>query len=125
MDKVFKVLNYLIMVVAGALLLYMIYLVIAAAIATSGTDDITRGGVTFFTMFACLPAAALAVIAFLAGRAGLQSDPYSCRKYAKWLLIVAIVSVVLDLPSSGITARGIITIAFYGFYTYLAHTVSY
>ena len=43
MDKVFKVLNYLIMVVAGALLLYMIYLVIAAAIATSGTDDITRG----------------------------------------------------------------------------------
>ena len=34
MDKVFKVLNYLIMVVAGALLLYMIYLVIAAAIAT-------------------------------------------------------------------------------------------
>lgn len=125
LSKVFRALCYVVMVLGGLLLLIAILTVVGVGAATAEADAVTRGGFTFFTAFALIPYILLGIIGVLAGRAGLQSDPYRCRK----LSIVLAVLAVLDLLTAIRTGNGIfmnvVSLAIYGGFCYLAHTESY
>ncbi|MBR4199725.1 MAG: hypothetical protein IKQ91_00420 [Oscillospiraceae bacterium] len=125
LGKVFKVMNYVVMVLGGLLILIAILAVAGVGLATSGTDDITQGGATFFTMFLLLPAILQGVIGVLAGRAGLQSDPDRCRKLSITLAVISVLAAFSAAKSGSLGFMNILSIAIYGFYCYLAHTQSY
>lgn len=124
-STIFKVLHYVVMVLGGLLILVAIIAVAAAGVATSGTDQITQGGATFFTMLILLPAIAQGIIGVLAGRAGLQSDPDRCRKCSRILAILAAYSLINGLRTGTANILTFLAAAIYGFYCYLAHTESY
>lgn len=125
LSTVFKIMNYVVMVLGGLVILIAIITVAGLGAATSGTDQITQGGVTFFATLLLLPAIAQGVIGVLAGRAGLQSDPDRCRKCSRILAILAVYSLIHALRADAANIMTFISVAIYGFYCYLAHTQSY
>ena len=124
-SKIFKVLNYVVMVLGGLAILLAVLSVVGIGALTSGADDITQGGATFFTMLLLLPAIAQGIVGVLAGRAGLQSDPDRCKKLSIVLTVLAVISIVNAARAGGIGFMNIVNLAIYGFYCYLAHTESY
>ena len=124
-SKIFKVLNYVVMVLGGLLILLAIIAVAGMGALTAGTDNVTQGGVTFFTMLALLPAILQGVIGVLAGRAGLQSDPDRCKKLSIILAVLSVLSLISSIKSGGVGFMNIVSLVIYGFYCYLAHTESY
>lgn len=124
-SKIFKVLNYVVMVLGGLLILLAIIAVAGMGALTAGTDSVTQGGVTFFTMLALLPAILQGVIGVLAGRAGLQSDPDRCKKLSIILAVLSVLSLISSIKSGGVGFMNIVSLVIYGFYCYLAHTESY
>ena len=124
-SKIFKVLNYVVMILGGLLILLAIIAVAGMGALTSGTDSVTQGGATFFTMLALLPAILQGVIGVLAGRAGLQSDPDRCKKLSIILAVLSVLSLISSIKSGGVGFMNIVSLVIYGFYCYLAHTESY
>jgi hypothetical protein len=125
LSTVFKVMNYIVMVLGGIVILIAVITVAGLGIATSGTDQITQGGVTFFATLILLPAIAQGIIGVLAGRAGLQSDPDRCRKCSRILAALAVWSLVSALRTDSANIITFLNLAIYGFYCYLAHTQYY
>lgn len=125
LSKVFKVLNYVVMVLGGILVLIAIITVAAMGAATSGMGDIVQGGATFFTMFFLLPSILLGVVGVLAGRAGLQSDPDRCKKLSIVLAVLSVISFILSAKGGSLGFMDFLSLAIYCFYCYLAHTQSY
>ena len=124
-SKIFKVLNYVVMVLGGLLILLAIIAVAGMGALTAGTYSVTQGGATFFTMLALLPAILQGVIGVLAGRAGLQSDPDRCKKLSIILAALSVLSLISSIKSGGVGFMNIVSLVIYGFYCYLAHTESY
>ena len=124
-SKVFKVLNYVVMVLGGLAILIAIIAVAGIGAATSGLDDVHQGGFTLLALFVLLPAIAQGVIGVLAGRAGLQSDPDRCKKLSIVLAVLAVLSLISAFRSDSVGIMNFINLAIYGFYCYLAHTEFY
>ena len=124
-SKIFKVLNYVVMVLGGLLILISILAVAGIGALTSDAGEINQGGATFFTMLILLPAILQGVIGVLAGRAGLQSDPDKCKKCSVILAVLAVLSAISAVKSGSFGIMNLISLAIYGFYCYLAHTESY
>ncbi len=124
-SKVFKVLNYVVMVLGGLAILVAILAVAGAGALTSGAGDVVQGGATFFTMLVLIPAILQGVIGVLAGRAGLQSDPDRCKKLSIVLAVLAVIAVVNAAKAGSVGFMNIVNLLVYGFYCYLAHTESY
>lgn len=124
-SKVFKVLNYVVMVLGIILILIAVVAVAGLGLLTSGTDSVTQGGVTFFAMLALLPAILEGVIGIFAGRAGLHSDPDRCKKLSNVLAVLAVLSFVNAIRGGSVGFMDIVSLAIYGFYCYLAHTEYY
>lgn len=124
-SQIFKILNYVVMVLGGLLILIAIITVAGVGVATSGMGDVNQGGATFFTMFFLLPAILQGILGVLAGRAGLQSDPDKCRKLSTVLAVLAVYSLISGLRGGTANILTFLSVAVYGFYCYLAHTESY
>ena len=124
-SKIFKVMNYVVMVLGGLVIVAAIVLVAGIGAATSDAGDINQGGATFFATLILIPAILQGVIGVLAGRAGLQSDPDRCRKCSKILAVLAALSAINALRSGNFGILNLISVLIYGFYCYLAHTESY
>ena len=124
-SKIFKVLNYVVMVLGGLLILVSILAVAGIGALTSDAGEINQGGATFFTMLILLPAILQGVLGVLAGRAGLQSDPDRCKRYSVILAVLAVLSAISAVKSGSFGIMNLISLAIYGFYCYLAHTESY
>ena len=125
LSKVFRALCYVVMVLGGLVLLIAILTVVGVGAATSGADSVTRGGFTFFTAFALIPAILQGIIGVLAGRAGLQSDPYRCRKLSIVLAVLAVLSLLSAIRGGTVNFMSFVSLAIYGGFCYLAHTQSY
>lgn len=113
------------MVLGGLVILSVILLVAGAGLLTSGADDVTQGGVTFFTFFFMLPAIGVGVVSFLAGLAGLHSDPDKCRKHSKILVVLAVLSAFSAIKSGTFNIMTLLETAVYAVHCYLAHTQYY
>lgn len=122
---VFKVLNYVVMVIGALMILGVVLAVAGVGIATSGTDEITQGGFTFFTMFFSLPIIGVGIVSFLAGHSGLHSDPDRCRKCSRILAVLMVLSALSALRQHTFGFMTLIELAVYIFYCYLAHTQYY
>lgn len=126
MDKsvIFKACNIIAIVLGGLLCLISLIAVIMVAIATSG-DDVLQGGATLFTTLALIFPIATGVMSILAGKAGLQSDPYLCKKMSLYVLILMAVSALSALRAGTFNFLTVLELAFYAVYCYLAHTEAY
>ena len=127
MDKsgIFKACNIIAIVIGGLNVLVCLVLLGAMFFASSGLDQVTQGGVTFFTTLVLLFPIAVGVTSILAGKAGLQSDPDRCRKCSRICLIISILSLLSAFSNGSNLFFPILETAFYGIYTYLAYTEFY
>ena len=125
LSKVFKVMNYVVMVLGGLAILLAILAIAGVGALTSDMGDINQGGATFFTMFFLLPSILLGVVGVLAGRAGLQSDPDRCKKLSIVLAVLSVISFILSAKGGSLGFMNFLSLAIYCFYCYLAHTQSY
>lgn len=125
LSTVFKVLNYVVMVIGALMILGVVLAVAGVGVLTAGTDDVTQGGFTFFTLFFSLPVIGVGIVSFLAGHAGLHSDPDRCKKCANIMAVLMVLSAVSALRSHTFGFMTLLELAIYGFYCYLAHTQYY
>lgn len=125
MDTVFKVFNVLVMVFGGILLLIAVLMIAGVGLLSSGTDAVTQGGFTFFTMLAVLPLLISGGLSFMAGWAGSHSDPDKCKRCSRIIVILLVVSAGSSLRSGSFGFMNLVELAFYGFYCYLAYTQYY
>lgn len=124
-STVFKVLNYVVMVIGALMILTVVLAVAGVGFLSAGTDDVTQGGLTFFTLFFSLPVIGVGVVSFLAGHAGLHSDPDRCRKCSKIMAVLMVLSAIAALRNGTFNFVTVLELAIYGFYCYLAHTQYY
>ena len=125
MEKVFKIMNYVLIAVAGLAVLGVV-LVLVGANKLLSTPEAQATGVAgagmMILLLGMLPTLVSAALAFLTAHAGLTLDVSRCRKLALYTLIVAAVSVVMALKDHALGFTDIFSLAFYGFYYYLAQT---
>ena len=124
-SKIFKACNIISIVIGGLNVLGCLLIFLFSAFISKDMDQTTRGGVTFFTAFALILPVLAGVIAILAGKGGLESDPYRCRKCSLISLIIMALSLLSAFRDGSGVFINLVETAFYGFYTYLAHTEYY
>ena len=127
MDKstIFKVCNIIAIVIGGLNVLVCLILLGAMFFASSGMDQITQGGITFFATLVLIFPIAVGVTSILAGKAGLQGDPYVCKKCSRICLVISILSLLSAFRNDSNLFFPILETVFYGIYTYLAYTEFY
>ncbi|MBP0970941.1 MAG: hypothetical protein J5753_02760, partial [Oscillospiraceae bacterium] len=59
------------------------------------------------------------------GKAGLQGDPYVCKKCSRICLVISILSLLSAFRNDSNLFFPILETVFYGIYTYLAYTEFY
>ncbi len=92
---------------------------------TWGSDSVVQGGVTFFVALALLFPVAAGVISILAGKAGLQGDPYLCKKMSTISAVIMVLSLLSAFRTGSLNFLTVLETAFYCVFAYLAHTEAY
>ena len=113
-------------IVIGALsCLVCLVILLIFEFGTSSLDATMHGGITLLVALVLAFPAAAGLISIFAGRAGLQSDPYRCKKLSLISFIIMAVSLLSAFRSETNIFMTLIETLFYGVFTYLAHTESY
>ena len=92
---------------------------------TASSDSAVQGGVTFFVALALLFPVAAGVISILAGKAGLQGDPYLCKKMSIISAGIMVLSLLSSFRTGSVNFLTVLETAFYCVFAYLAHTEAY
>ena len=123
-SKIFKVMNYVVMVL-GILCIIAAVIEVAGLGLLSGGDQVSQGIVALSAPFILIPAVLLGLLGILGGRAGLQSDTRRCRNCSIWLAVLSALSTISAIRSGSASILTFISLGLYGFYCYLAHTEVY
>ena len=112
-------------VIGGLNCLVCLIIFAIMSFATSGMDSTLHGGATLFTALVLAFPVAAGLISIFAGKAGIDSDPYRCKKLSTVSLIIMILSLMSSIRAGSNVFFPLIETAFYGVFTYLAHTEVY
>ncbi|MCQ2417141.1 MAG: hypothetical protein MJ071_04940 [Oscillospiraceae bacterium] len=121
----FKILNYVVIVFGAITVLLAIIEFGAVAFFVPSGDDIVYGGVTLLMFLVLLPSLAVGILSFVAGRAGLTGNVYTCRKCARLLAIFAAWGLVGALKQHSVSFISVLTTLVDCVYCYLAYTENY
>ena len=123
--KLFKGCCIAAIVIGGLNCLVCLVIFALMSFATSGLDQTMHGGITLITALVLAFPVAAGLISIFAGKAGIDSDPYRCQKLCVASLIIMIFSLLSSIRAERNVFFPLIETAFYGVFTYLAHTEAY
>ena len=123
--KIFKGCCIAAIVIGGLNCLACLIIFLIASFATSGMDQTMKGGITLIAALILAFPAAAGLISIFAGKAGLVSDPYRCKRLSMISLLIMIGSLLSSIRAGSNVFIPLVETAFYGVFTYLARTESY
>lgn len=123
--KIFKGCCIAAIVIGGLNCLVCLVIFLIMSFATSGLDQTMHGGLTLITAVILAFPAAAGLISIFAGKSGIDSDPYRCKKLSTVSLVIMILSLLSTIHNGRNVFFPLIETVFYGVFTYLAHTEAY
>lgn len=123
--KIFKGCCIAAIVIGGLNCLVCLVIFLIMSFATSGLNQTMHGGLTLITAVILAFPAAAGLISIFAGKSGIDSDPYRCKKLSTVSLVIMILSLLSTIHNGRNVFFPLIETVFYGVFTYLAHTEAY